>query len=186
VSGNDQKPPFERAVELLVYAPLGAALFVRDVLPPLVEQFVARGRTQLEQQVSQARIIGQFAVNQGGQELDRRLQKVRERGEGMVKMVPFDRLAGAPASPAAPPAPEPPAAAPAPATPTPATSAVGGNGATADSSHLPIPDYDELSASQVVARLGGLSGDELASVREYEESGRQRKTILTKIEQLSG
>ena len=50
---------------------------------------------------------------------------------------------------------------------------------------LAIPGYDALSASQVVERLAGLSGDELAAVREYETGHRRRRTILGKIEQLS-
>jgi hypothetical protein len=50
---------------------------------------------------------------------------------------------------------------------------------------LAIPGYDALSASQVVERLAGLSGDELAAVRQYEAGHRRRRTILGKIEQLS-
>ena len=51
-------------------------------------------------------------------------------------------------------------------------------------SALAIPDYDSLSASQVVPRLEGLSGEELASVEAYEAEHRGRKTILNKIAQL--
>ena len=49
---------------------------------------------------------------------------------------------------------------------------------------LAIPDYDSLSASQVVPRLESLSDAELDAVREYEASNRGRKTILNKIDQL--
>ena len=49
---------------------------------------------------------------------------------------------------------------------------------------LAIPDYDNLSASQVIPRLGGLSPDELEAVRRYEAAERGRKTILGKIAQL--
>ena len=49
---------------------------------------------------------------------------------------------------------------------------------------LAIPDYDNLSASQVVPRLAGLSTDELEAVRRYEAAGRGRKTILNKVAQL--
>jgi hypothetical protein len=51
---------------------------------------------------------------------------------------------------------------------------------------LAIPDYDALSASQVVPRLAGLAGDELDAVRRYEGANRGRKTILSKIAQLDG
>ena len=49
---------------------------------------------------------------------------------------------------------------------------------------LPIPDYDELSASHVVGRLDGLTDDDLETVRAYESAHRNRRTILGKIAQL--
>ena len=49
---------------------------------------------------------------------------------------------------------------------------------------LAIPDYDALSASQVVPRLAGLAADELDAVRRYEAANRGRKTILSRIAQL--
>jgi hypothetical protein len=57
-------------------------------------------------------------------------------------------------------------------------------GPTIDPAILAIPDYDSLSASQVVPRLDSLSVDELETVRQYEESKRRRKTILGKVAQL--
>jgi hypothetical protein len=50
---------------------------------------------------------------------------------------------------------------------------------------LPIPDYDELSASQVVERLDGLDRESLDAIRRYESEHRGRNTILGKIAQLS-
>jgi hypothetical protein len=49
---------------------------------------------------------------------------------------------------------------------------------------LPIPGYDELSASQVVERLEGLDRDSLETIRRYETAHRGRNTILGKIAQL--
>ncbi len=49
---------------------------------------------------------------------------------------------------------------------------------------LAIPDYDGLSASQVVNRLAGLTPEELDAVRSYELATRGRKTILSKVAQL--
>ena len=51
---------------------------------------------------------------------------------------------------------------------------------------LAIPDYDGLSASQVVNRLAGLSPVELENVQLYEAAHRGRKTILSKVAQLQG
>ncbi len=50
---------------------------------------------------------------------------------------------------------------------------------------LAIPDYDELSASQVVDRLEGLPRGELDAIRAYETTHRARNTVLGKIDQLT-
>lgn len=49
---------------------------------------------------------------------------------------------------------------------------------------LALPDYDSLSASQVIPRLQGLDPSELEDVRLYEAAGRSRRTILSKIDQI--
>ena len=59
-------------------------------------------------------------------------------------------------------------------------------GAAVSAASLAIPDYDGLSASQVVNRLAGLSAAELTSVQLYEAANRGRKTILSKVAQLQG
>jgi hypothetical protein len=51
---------------------------------------------------------------------------------------------------------------------------------------LPIPEYDGLSASQVVSRLSGLSPEELRAIRSYEETGRGRRTVLAAVDKLLG
>lgn len=62
-----------------------------------------------------------------------------------------------------------------------------GSAASAESSaDLPIPDYDELSALQVMDHLAGLNPAELAKVGAYERAGRGRRTILAKIDLLTG
>jgi len=57
--------------------------------------------------------------------------------------------------------------------------------ATPSADVLPIPDYDSLSASQVVSRLQGLSAGQLDAIRAYETATRSRKTILNRVQQLS-
>jgi hypothetical protein len=49
---------------------------------------------------------------------------------------------------------------------------------------LPIPGYDQLAASHVVARLAGLDADGLRAVEDYERAHRKRRTILAKVAQL--
>ena len=47
------------------------------------------------------------------------------------------------------------------------------------------PDYDELNAGQVVARLSQLTQDELAAVLAYERAHRNRRAVVEKAEQLT-
>ncbi len=51
---------------------------------------------------------------------------------------------------------------------------------------LPINNYDDLNADEIVKRLKGLSQDELARVQTYESMNESRKTILERVESLQG
>lgn len=74
------------------------------------------------------------------------------------------------------------------------TGSAGGSGAHAPGAgpatdepteaELAIDSYDSLAASHVVPRLVTLSPDELRSIQRYEQAGRRRQTVLTRIEQL--
>lgn len=179
--------PLDAALDLFVYAPVGLAITAAEELPKLA----AKGRGRVNTQLMMARVVGQFAVARGRQELEKRFSP--------------------PAPPPAAPAPEEPAgpasfeemtanglardddrvvsvpAAPEPAadvTPT-ATAQVAAAGAPR-AGDLAIPGYDSLSASQVVQRLAGLNQDELAAVGAYERAHRGRRTILNRIDQLQG
>lgn len=163
----DRKSPVDHLLDLFVYAPLGLMMNLEEVVPELIEKG--------HQQVNMARMFGQFAVQTGTKEARKRVEQVQEQVSAR----------------------RPPAPAPAPATdrasaPSPVEQPVGaqGNGAAAPAEPAPaagelaIPDYDALSASQVVPRLAGLASDELDAVRRYEAANRGRKTILSKIAQL--
>jgi len=181
---EDEKTPIdhlvEGAVDLLVYAPIGLFFEAPNLLPKLAEQ----GRVH----ANNARLFGQFAVKHGEAEMRRRFGDVEQQAVGLLKMfgllpdeedaaVPAAGNRSATASPGSPP----------PRAVTRGLEPVAGNGdapagpAVAD---LAIPDYDSLSASQVVTRLEGLSPEELEAVREYEAAHRGRKTILNKVSQL--
>jgi hypothetical protein len=210
VSSNDQNP-IERAVDLLVFAPIGVAMFAKDTVPTFMKMFVSRGQTELAQrkktlhdQANQYRAVGRFAVKYGGPEVKRqaesKLDGARRVAEETFSGLIVSRGGGggkdsepAPTGPKAKATPEPTSldahrrgsvngstngngkmAAPAPApTPEPAPA-------------LAIPGYDQLSASQVVERLDGLTTGELDAVRDYEVAHRGRSTILGKISQLAG
>jgi hypothetical protein len=51
---------------------------------------------------------------------------------------------------------------------------------------LPIGDYEDLTAAQVVDRLEGLSAAQLRQVRDHERRNANRKTVLSAIERKLG
>nr|MBA2607900.1 hypothetical protein [Actinomycetota bacterium] len=153
--------------------PLGIAAMIREELPKLV--------TRGQQEANMAKMMGQFAVGMGRQELEKRLKQYTER--------PTPKTAQGPVATPKPAAPTPtPAAARAPAPAAPSTVATPSDNGTPvtvhDAQSLAIPGYDSLSASQVVQRLAGLNPAELAAIGSYEAAGRGRRTILNRVAQL--
>jgi hypothetical protein len=192
----------ERTLELLLYAPVGIGLFLKDAAPQLVDMFVARGRAEIDrrqeevqQRVTTARSLGQVAVAFGAPMLRQRVEQTvadahRRAGELFGSPASEPAPARAETSPSSPitelsPPPAPAVSAPTPPTPPTRPEPPEPNGESASTAGLPIPGYDALSASQVVERLIGLAPDELDAVHAYETSHRQRRTILGKIEQLA-
>jgi hypothetical protein len=47
---------------------------------------------------------------------------------------------------------------------------------------VPIQDYDNLNAGEIVEQLDSLSGDELQRVRTYEQQNKNRDTLLEQID----
>jgi hypothetical protein len=162
---TDEKSPLDTALDLLVYAPLGLAITAQEELPKLIE----KGRERVSEQVTMAKMVGQFAVGQGKHEAEKLVRRVRPAEEARAS-------APEPAVETAPVATE----------PVPATAPVdhSGNGSGPSAESLAIPGYDALSASQVVQRLAGLSPEELDAVAAYESATRHRKTIISRIAQL--
>ena len=213
----DEKPSVEKAVELLVYAPVGMALYVRDMMPSMLGIFVARGKREvqshrtpppppvapppippevkrrIDESMGMARVMaeGGFGVARdvagsgigvardvAGSVLTQFLSLRATNGDSMMTAEEAPGVSSA--APEAAPAP---AAAPAAEPPVPPDAAWKAEVPAAEA--LPIPDYDELSASQVVERLEGLDRDSLDAIRRYETDHRGRNTILGKIAQLS-
>jgi len=196
---DDAQKTAERAIDLLVYAPVGVALYLRDTVPTFVNLFVSRGRAELGQrrqqaqgQVAQAKAMGEFAVNYGGPKVREHVEKGIAMARKSAEAV-LGGAAGVSEFPSAPEdvppparhAPSEPAAAPTPSVASQPAGETTTATATPTAATLGIPDYDELSASQVVERLDGLHAGELKAVRAYEEAHRARRTILYKIEQLT-
>jgi hypothetical protein len=193
------KGPSERALDLALYAPLGLALSIAEVVPELAR----KGRARLEPQVGMARAVGQLAVHQGY----RQLMRLASAGAVALRRPSATGAHPSAAQPVHGPATKEPAN-PEPATAGPATVEAATNGASRragrgpsrqsgpasrasnrggkdpSAADLAIPSYDSLSAPQVVQRLGGLSRPEVAAVRDYELATRGRRTILSRAEQL--
>jgi hypothetical protein len=170
-SEEEETNPVRRTLDLLIFAPVGVALTVVEDLPALI----AKGRQRMETQIRNARVVGQFVVDQGQKDLT---QKVGRLLHGSVTSSAADQsaeeghvAATAATAPAPPPAPPP---APKP-TPDPA------DGALVERA---LAGYDTLSASQVVRRLESLGPDELRAVHRHEASHRNRRTILNRTQQL--
>lgn len=174
---SESKNPVDRAVDLVVYAPIGLVAEVKRLLPSLVD----KGRAQ----VDMYKLIGRFAIRQGQQSAQKQIARSQEQVDALLNEFGV-RTAGEVEAPVGEPTDlgltavdaeevheviEPPAPAPrsGPASET-----------------LPLADYDSLAASQVIPRLTGLDSDELEAVRAYEAAHRGRKTILGRLAQLQG
>lgn len=167
---TERKSPVDQLLDLFVYAPLGFVMNIEEVVPQLVEKG--------HQQVTMARMFGQFAVQTGTQEVRKRVEKMAERGNGSAPRGGGAGAGGGGGASAA--------AASGAGAAVVAEEPVDGAPVEAPPSadELAIPDYDSLAASQVVPRLEGLSADERDAVRRYEAAHRGRKTILSKLAQL--
>jgi hypothetical protein len=181
---NEDPSLNDRILDVFVYAPAGFILSALDDFPKLA----ALGRERLGTQVSNARVLGEFAVKAGRQQL-------QKRGEGLLHRGPAAESAGGGpvglhSVPTPPPSGAvddnpPPGTTSDPVPPTgPPASSMSSNGHVPTASSLAIPGFDTLSASQVVQRLDGLSRGELVSARAYEAGTRGRRTILSRIDQL--
>ena len=158
--GHNRSAP-EQLADWVLFAPLGLALEARRLFP----EMAARGRRQ----VLFTRTVGKYALRRG----QARLDGLVGTGLGLVNgFLPGND-----------------GAEPVEATIDTATSLAAVEDLPTDlgpdSDHLAIPDYDNLSAFQVMPRLEALDPTDLDAVRAYEESTRGRRTILNKIAQLS-
>ncbi len=143
----------EKAVEAIVYGTVGLALYLRDTAPSFLKLFVARGKNELGNQISQpfgqpfgqagktagdplaqVRNLGDMAAQSAPQILrvvGDQVSKLRERAEDVIAgfgTQPPDAAAPPPYSPA-PPAPAPPTAPTGAATADAATAGAAGSAA---------------------------------------------------------
>lgn len=178
-------------VEAVLYGPLGLALEARSLMPRLVQ----RGRNE----VAMAKMVGQFAVRKGTEDLAAGALVGQEklldllRGTGLFGAsgssdASSSRATDVSASPNRPADGDDPGTgiggAIRPPSPSRVSAQAAEQAAGIDPADLAIVGYDLLSASQVVPRLESLTSDELDLVARYEAGTRGRKTILAKVAQL--
>lgn len=175
-------------VEAVLYGPLGLALEARSLMPRLVQ----RGRNE----VAMAKMVGQFAVRKGTEDLaagalvgqEKLLDLLRGTGLFGSSGASSSRATDVSASPNRPADGDDPGTgigdAIRPPSPSRVSAQAAEQAADIDPADLAIVGYDLLSASQVVPRLESLTSDELDLVARYEAGTRGRKTILAKVAQL--
>ncbi len=186
----DERPLVEQILDVAVFAPIGAVTLASEQLPALV----SKGRSVVEGRVNVARTVGRFAVAMARRRVEEAMGGAGPGAPASPSTAPARPTATA--RPGAPAGPDGGAGAPRAGSSGRAGARGGagsGGGGTPrarvevpDVGGLAIPGYDSLAASQVVRRLDGLTGAELASVRAYEEATRGRRTILGRIAQLQG
>jgi hypothetical protein len=187
----------DKALRLLVYAPLGVAAYLRDSAPSLLTVFVARGQREFAG-VRRA-VEGRLGLADPQPPPTPPFQRVAD-GIGRLASQAGSVVVGV-ARPVVDAATSSAATATArtngeamhwkrgdatddatdDATESTAVSTSESTGAT----ELPITDYDGLSATQIIDRLDGLSRGALERIRVYERAHRARRTILATIDQLT-
>lgn len=157
------RPIVEEALDLFVYAPVGLLTSsLEELSPENIDELAERGRGRLGRLLSNARVIGHLTITMGRRTLASELERWRPVEDDDSVAIPEPEPATV-IQPAPPllrhlgPPPE-----------------------------LAIPDYEALSASQVVRRLDGLAPEELEAIYHHESNTRRRRTILHRVQQLLG
>lgn len=152
---RDDSTPADQLVDLLVYAPVGIALEAVDNLP----KFIERGRSQ----VTLGRFVARAAAKKGTSTIESLGERVvHEAGQVIVDLFGIDLN-------------------PDPVVPEPEETP---RSEPAADTTLPIDNYDSQAAAQIVKLLAQLTPEEREAIAAHEENGRNRVTILRKIEQL--
>ena len=96
---TDHKDRIEHTLELLVLAPIGVGLYLKDMGPTFMNMFVARGRAegdrrqaQVQQRTTTAKSIGQVAMTFGvpmvRQRVEREVDSARQRAQTFLGSIP--------------------------------------------------------------------------------------------------
>lgn len=164
---EDETNPVDLALDLFVYAPLGALLEFSDRLPELAR----RGRERFESQAPAAKMVGQFAVSTGRKKIEGQVGDVVAKGReilqdlGVIEAPPSDDDQ------------------PAEQHQTPdehAQQDPAAEGTIADV----IEGYAEMTAVKIMPMLSSLTRPQRNVVRAFELGNRARRTVLARLDQL--
>jgi hypothetical protein len=155
--------PIEQLLDLFLYAPIGLMAKGTDAFPELVE----RGRTQ----ATNARVIGQFALGASNTKARKSIADAEQHLQAFFKIILESARPSAKKSTSVHDARV--------ADATPESSAT-----DFESIEDLVPNYDGLTAAQVLPLLVGKSSEDLDRIEGYEQARRSRKTVLNRIRQL--
>ena len=154
----DDSNPADQLVDLLIYAPVGLALEAVDNLP----KYIQRGKSQ----VTLGRFVARAAAKKGTSTIESLGERVvQEAGQVIVDLFGIDLSPRPDTGDGDEDVPRPPSS-------------------PSASSTLPIAEYDSQAAAQIITLLTQLSEEEREVIAAHERLGRNRVTILRKIEQL--
>ena len=153
----DPSTAIRAALDVLLFAPLGLGAKIVDDAPGAVKR--------ARQELSNARFIGKMTVDQGVAQMRRRATESATPSTETDAVVPET---------------DPPVV-----TPPDESSSEPDPSDAVDADDLALPDYDQLPAIDIVAKLDNLTVEERADVERYEVANRRRRTVLGKLAQLA-
>ncbi|MEQ8841381.1 MAG: hypothetical protein RIB98_10390 [Acidimicrobiales bacterium] len=152
---SDDEGLADQVLDLFVYAPIGLALEARELIPKLAD----RGRGQ----IALTRLAGRMASQRGQGEARRVIDQVVDAvgtvlaGEAGDPPVDDETLVDLANSDLV---------------------------EQLDLTPLPIDDYDDLTAPELLPFLSSLTEEELHTVLRYEQAHRSRATVINRVRQL--
>jgi hypothetical protein len=160
---DEPRPPWARLAELAFVVPAEVSSRLIDAVPAVVDKLPSAAE-RVRREVVLARFLGKMVVDQGVRELRTRLH-TEDRGPSPATPEEHQQQEERD---------ERPERSSDDSRPTIRPAAAG----------LALADYDHLSSAQIVAKLDGLDAIERDAIERYELSGRHRRTILGKLDQL--
>lgn len=160
-SSPDDSIPTLRADPTALERAIELALTVPVAIGARAVASAPAGMEKAREQIVLARFVGKLAVDRGTREVRDRLAGTAESSSEIEPDKESERAASAEQT---------------------TQSASGIDLPMAET--LALPDYDQLPAAHVIAKLPSLSQGEREAIERYETSNRHRRTVLGKLAQL--